>query len=317
MFPVVRSLLLPDALLSTVQRTYALDDVERCVLLRSLVNDVYEVATPARQYVLKVYRHGWRSTTEVGWELELIAHLAERGVPLAPAVPGVDGRLIGTLQAPEGIRPFVLFDFVEGAKPQLPFNAELYHDLGKLAARIHQASNDFRSQYSRQPLDLAFFLDRSLSVIFSQLVNRPEDQLFVAHLAVEVRHHIRAFSSQGLEWGICHGDITLDNVHITSDRNLIIHDFDMSGEGWRASDLYGVRQADFWDAFLRGYTELRSLTTVDLQAVPWFIVVRELYNLRFQLAEVANWRGTLSHGEDYIDEKMRLLRAAADALHLL
>lgn len=36
-----------------------------------------------------------------------------------------------------------------------------------------------------------------------------------------------------LSWGVCHGDVSLDNVLLTSE-GLALHDFDLSAEGWRA-----------------------------------------------------------------------------------
>ncbi|WP_020580408.1 phosphotransferase [Actinopolymorpha alba] len=56
-----------------------------CVLVRSLVNDVYEVTTGQGRYVLKVYRHDHRSAEEVTWELECATHLAMCGLPVARA----------------------------------------------------------------------------------------------------------------------------------------------------------------------------------------------------------------------------------------
>jgi Ser/Thr protein kinase RdoA (MazF antagonist) len=77
--PVVRSVAAPGAIGETVRRRYNLDVVD-CVLLRSFVNDVYEVATRDRRYVLKVYQHGGWSAEEVAWELEPVSHLAAAGV---------------------------------------------------------------------------------------------------------------------------------------------------------------------------------------------------------------------------------------------
>jgi Ser/Thr protein kinase RdoA (MazF antagonist) len=72
-----------------------------CVLLRSLVNEVYRIDTDDRRYAFKLYRHGGWSTDEVAWEQDLVAHVIAGGVACAAPVPMLDGRLCGELEAPE------------------------------------------------------------------------------------------------------------------------------------------------------------------------------------------------------------------------
>jgi Ser/Thr protein kinase RdoA (MazF antagonist) len=69
--------------------------VRSCVLLRSLANEVYQVAADDRGYAFKLYRHGGRSVGEVAWEQDLVAHVISRGVPCAAPVPLPDGSLWG------------------------------------------------------------------------------------------------------------------------------------------------------------------------------------------------------------------------------
>jgi Ser/Thr protein kinase RdoA (MazF antagonist) len=124
-FPVAHSLLNADALLDEVTRAYAIARPAGCALFRSYANDVYRVSAADAAYFLKVYRFGWRSASEIAYELDVLAHLAAGGVDVAPAVPRRDGRLIGELPAPEGIRYYALFSAAPGAKPRRPFDAAL------------------------------------------------------------------------------------------------------------------------------------------------------------------------------------------------
>lgn len=153
MIECARSLATSESLTDLVRRSYGLD-VRSCVLVRTLVNDVYEVGAAGQRCVLKVYRAGGWSTDEVCWEQELAVHLGARGVPVAPAVPLSDGRLAGELAAPEGPRPFALTAYVEGEKPRPPLDDELYRDFGELAASFHRAADAFASAYRRRPFDL-------------------------------------------------------------------------------------------------------------------------------------------------------------------
>src|SRR5438067_5216865 len=100
-FPVTHSLLAPEALLAEVARAYPIDRPVDCALVRSYVNDVYVIATATSHSILKVHRAGWRSRSEVAYELDVLAHLTAKGVAAAPALPRRDGERIGVLRAPE------------------------------------------------------------------------------------------------------------------------------------------------------------------------------------------------------------------------
>lgn len=309
MLPVVRSLLDPAALSTVVRDAYGFPVDARCTLLRSLVNEVYEVVAGPRRYVLKVYRHGWRTADEVAWECDLIGHLADRGVPVGQVVPRSDGAPVGTVTAPEGERAVALFAHVDGPKPGLPSNDAVYEEFGRLTAELHAAADSFRSVHIRPVQNLESMLDGSLAAILPWLDGRPDDSDFLAALVTETRDHITALADE-LDWGVCHGDVTLDNLHVTA-AGLTIHDFDLAGEGWRASDLYGVRQTPHWPAFLAGYTSRRPLSEADVRAVDWFVVPRALANISWHLRDFAAWRGTLALQGDYLDNELAALRTAA------
>ncbi|MCG8352320.1 MAG: winged helix-turn-helix domain-containing protein [Chloroflexales bacterium] len=69
-FPVVRSVLDPAALLHHVATYYDIGSPRHCVLLRSWINEVYGMQTSCGRFILKVFRHGWRTPDEVAYEIE-------------------------------------------------------------------------------------------------------------------------------------------------------------------------------------------------------------------------------------------------------
>src|SRR6185312_14874120 len=158
--PVAYSILAPDALLAEVNRNYGIEPLVDCALLRSYVNDVYILHGAETAYVLKVYRAGWRSWSEIAFELDVLTHLTAKGVAVAPPLPRRDSQLIGTLSAPEGTRYIVLFPYAAGVKPTPPFTPQLYYSFGSATARMYNALDDFTSPHARIPLDLEFLLDR-------------------------------------------------------------------------------------------------------------------------------------------------------------
>jgi Ser/Thr protein kinase RdoA (MazF antagonist) len=300
----------PQALGAYLQDVYGFE-VTSCTLLRTLVNDVYEVSTPERRLVLKLYRGGNWSIDEVSWEVELAAHLAAGGVPVPQVQPLADGKLVGTLDLAEGVRPFTLAEFIEGDKPRPPFDDNLYAAFGRLVAAFHNTADSFRPKCSRRPSDLRRRLDDPLAAILPILTG--DDRVLVSELAAAARVHLTQYAAQGLGWGVCHGDVSLDNVLVTGD-GLSIHDFDLAAEGWRAADLSGVASTSFWDAFADGYTSRRALPEVDLAAIGWFDVIGRILNLRFHLYDKPLIRGTESVGEGWADRELAGLRKAAGEL---
>src|SRR5919109_4270165 len=113
-FPVIHSILAADAVLAEVARAYALDTPVACQLLKTSLNDTYLVTTRGGRCVARVYGARWRSAAEVAYELDLLVHLAGKGVPVAAPVPARDGALARPLPAPEGLRQLALFAYGEG-----------------------------------------------------------------------------------------------------------------------------------------------------------------------------------------------------------
>lgn len=79
-----RSLPDPEALRDHLAEVYGID-FRACTLIRSLVNDVYQLTSADHSYVFKLYRAGGHRPDEIRWEAELATHLSSAGL----AVPRV------------------------------------------------------------------------------------------------------------------------------------------------------------------------------------------------------------------------------------
>ncbi len=309
--PTLHSIPTADGIADLVRRRYDLD-VAACVLVRSFVNEVYEVRTPGRRFVLKLYHHGGWTVDEVCWEAELVDHLVAHGIPVAPVVSMTSGRAVGQLAAPEGARPFLMSEYVDGRKPQKPFDDDLYRSYGRLLGRLHEAGDTFRTDRNRRPFGLNVTLDEPLARVRAALAEQPDNQRLAENLGAAAHHRLTELADQ-LDWGVRHGDVTLDNVHRTGN-GLVIHDFDLAHVGWRVADLTSCLATPFAEAFLSGYTEIRAVGKADLEALPWLRVVESIKNLAFHLTEKTRWRGTETLGEGWVEDGLAGLRASADQL---
>jgi Ser/Thr protein kinase RdoA (MazF antagonist) len=305
MFPTLRSLPDPSALAAHLGDRYGLA-FTRCALLRSLVNDVYELATDDAQYVLKLYRRDWRGADEIRWETGLSAHLYAAGV-LVPQVHQLpDGDTVGLLETPEGPRPFTLLEYVVGSKPRPPFTDELYVAFGAQLAAFHDAAESYTSPYFRRPAEVAQRLDEPLAEILA--VDDTEENL-LRSLAAAVRNNLAQYSKAGT----CHGDASMDNVLLT-EQGLLLLDFDLSAPGPLAADFAGVATTPHWEAFKAGYRTRRPITDEDEAVIPYLQVVGRIFNLRFHLVDKPQYRGSESRDEGWAAAELEGLRAAADVL---
>jgi Ser/Thr protein kinase RdoA (MazF antagonist) len=299
----LRSLLAPADVARLVAAAYGLD-VRHATLLRTLVNDVYRVETAHGPLVFKLYRHG-RGVTEVAWEARLAAHLHERGVPVVRTVPRPGGDPVCTIAAPEGERAGLLWEWAPGALPGTSIDDRLATEFGRTVAAFHAAADDGAPP---APVTRAEPLGGTLAEL--RAVVEPADRELLDVLAAALPERIAA---AGLERGICHGDVSLDNVHLDGDR-LVLYDFDRAAEDFRAADLTGVATTTWWPAFLAGYRAVRSLGDADLAALPWLTVRHLIANLHFHLVVKPTFRGTDSIGEGWAERELSALRAAAGRL---
>lgn len=278
----------------------------RAVLVRSFTNDVYRIDVGRASYALKVYGASRWTVDEIRWEQELVRHLTASGLPVAAAVPLVDGDTAGFLNAPEGKRPFALAEWVEGEKPQPPRTDALYRDVGTMLARFHDAADHLHAQFPRR----ARRTGQEATDVIGALGDDAESRELVQRLAPEAEHQLARLGEAGLHWAIQHGDPSLDNLHV-SDHGLQLYDFDLAGPGWQVEDLTGALSTPFADVFLAGYTAVRPLAAVELEALPWLHITGLIENLRFHLVEKPAAYGTSSLAEGWVDRELESLAAVA------
>jgi Ser/Thr protein kinase RdoA (MazF antagonist) len=308
--PVTHSQLQPAALTSVIGSAYDLRGQLQLTLLRSWTNDVYALSSEAGHFVLKVYRATWRRPPDIEWEVHLQDWLRRHGAPVASVIPLATGDLFGTLHAPEGVRGFALFEQVPGAKPVPPWSTELYHDYGRAAALVHAASTGFSDPRQRFERTLVNLLDESLREIQPWLSSRPDDLEMVERVAEQVRGYLTPLLP-ALDWGICHGDLSLDNLHVQSNGQVTLYDFDLSCYGWRAWDVcnaLGYAAPEHHDACLRGYHSLRAFSADETAAVSYFTAADALRMMGGEVSRWAEWSGSW-RVDSWVDDKLEWLRA--------
>jgi Ser/Thr protein kinase RdoA (MazF antagonist) len=314
-FPVVHSVLAPAALLDEIASQYSLGVPRNCVLLRSWINEVYQLQIESQTYILKVYRRGWRSPEELAYEIALMQHLEANGLVVSPPIARRNGDFVGVILAPEGERSLALYPYLVG-DPPLPPSETVYDLVARTIGAMHRALEPFTTMAPRPALDVRYLAEEPLEWLRPYFHDRPADWDFLTTLVERVRSRLSSLDqASGLSWGPIHGDATLDNLLVTDDRQIGIYDFDQCGPGWRGYELQGffhyawiAKQPGFWSAIVNGYRSEYTLGEADLAAMPCFVVLNRLWCMGFEANIIAGNQGKWIVNSDYFDNRIEGLR---------
>ena len=315
-FPVTDSVLSANGLISEVMSRYNIGVVTECRFLHRGVNDTYRVSADSGKFILRVYRKKWRTRSDIHFELDALLHLHNSEVPVSIPVMRNDGELIGAIQAPEGSRFVVLFTHAEGVEPAYDGDGTRDTNLyARAVARIHAATDDFKTTHQRYSLDFEHLLAKPLQSMEPFLSHRPKDWDYVTGLAHRLRSLFSDLPLAALETGFCHGDLHGWNAHINQNSKLTVFDFDCCGFGWHSYDLavfyWGARirgkHEERWPSFLCAYQEERQLADVDIQAIPFFVAIRHFWLLGL-LTSSTDFCGSGWLNDKYLDGSLKFFR---------
>ena len=235
-FPITKSYLATAALAGRLDDEYDLADV-RCRLISATLRDVHLVTTSRRRFIFYVYRHGYRTREQIAAEWHFVAHLASCGVPVAPAVPTRNGRLLLGFDAPEGTRYGVLTTFVEGQHLRQRPSVPAVRTYGRHIATIHAVADAMSAPPNRPVIDLAAILDEAVADAEMALIERPDVGIFLHECATSLRPGLDPLPKEPPAYGVIHGDVIRANALVGDDGTVTVLDFDFCGIGWRAYDV--------------------------------------------------------------------------------
>jgi Ser/Thr protein kinase RdoA (MazF antagonist) len=319
--PVLYSTPDPAALARTLLPRYQRGAVADVQIYSVGVNDTYRVQMKGgHRYFLRVYRHRLRTRQEVGYELDLLLHLHERGVAVAFPLPDAEGALIQEVTAPEGSRLAVLFAEAVGREPVYDEAPEMVaYAYGQAVAGLHNGMDGFVTSWRRRHADVEHLIERPLKHIEPVVAKWPETWAAIRDFAAALRRRLNQLPLKELEQGPCHGDLQGGHAHVGPDGTFTFFDFDFCGDGYRAYDLAVFRwfarlkgqELAWWAPFLRGYRENRPVAPLDEAAVPLFICARHIWHMGLHTANAAQW-GYGHLADAYFRQRLAWLRDLAN-----
>ena len=271
-----------------------------CEDLNTPTNDIFAVTASTGSFALKLYNPQSRNVADVQWELDLITHLIKEGAPVVKAFPGKNGYVETFVKDGQDCAG-VLYEWAGGEKPKA--SEDIYKLLGRAAGQIHLAADTFTSSHSRDNYDIETLIDGPIKRMKEHLIAAQRWQQ-VFDMGERLKETV---THPSLDWGVCHMDLTLDNVCRDGD-TITVFDFDSSAECWRAIELHKVLRLskEYFAAWLEGYRAIRPFNHIDEAAVAAFGIIGDLRVVAWDLGVATSSRGTPKIG-------VRELTAIADS----
>ncbi len=258
-------------------------------------NTNYFVTTSSGEYVLTLFEQ--LSAAELDYFLDLMAFLAEHGVPTAHPVADEQGRYLRTLKG----KPAALVQRLPGksvARPGVNHCATLGRELG----RIHSVGRGFplRRRNSRGPGWWSQTARRLLP-----LLPQEDRRLLEDELAFQKNYHF-----EELPRSVIHADLFRDNALFVGERltgiidlyyacdGLMLYDLAITANDWAVTGAGSLDEPRL-RALLGGYREQRPF--LPCEALAWPVILRAAA-LRFWLSRLNDLHfpreGEITHSKD-------------------
>ena len=272
---------------------YDIGEVVACKgIAEGVENSNFLLSTTVGTYILTVYEKRVRSE-DLPYFLNLMEHLAARGVRCPTPIRGTDGEALHTLCG----KPAAIVSFLQGlcVKRVQPHHCR---SLGGALARMHLAGQDFPMY---RPNDLSVGGWPALLDAVGERADEVEPGLYA-----ELRDELAELQSawpRGLPEGVIHADLFPDNVFFRGDEvsgfidfyfacnDLFAYDLAVCLNAWcfEPDDAFNATKAR---ALLAAYGEVRPFQPGEVEALP---VLARGSALRFLLTRLYDW---LNHPPD-------------------
>lgn len=258
-------------------------------------NTNYFVTTSSGEYVLTLFEQ--HSAAELDYFLELMAFLAEHGVPSAHPVADHQGRYLRTLKE----KPAALVRRLPGRSVEQPGASHCF-TLGTELGRIHRVGREFplRRSNNRGPGWWSQTARRLLPLLVLD-----DRRLLESELAFQANHHF-----EELPRGVIHADLFRDNALFVGERltgiidlyyacdGLMLYDLAITANDWAVTGAGSLDEPRL-RALLGGYREQRPF--LPCEALAWPVILRAAA-LRFWLSRLNDLHfpreGEITHSKD-------------------
>lgn len=254
-------------------------------------NSNFLVDTTRSRFILTLYEKRV-AEGDLPYFMALLEHLADKGLPVPPAVPDRDGRLIHTLEG----RPACLIQFLSGVSVSHPTGPQA-RATGEALGRMHRAVTDFALD---RPNSMGVDTWRPLFERCGKSLNDIAPGLY-DQLGTALDRVTAAWPREGFDACAIHADLFPDNVLMLGNRVTGLIDFYFACTDLRLYDLAVMHTAWAFDAtghrfdpyvseaLLAGYETSYTLSEAERGILP---LLATGACIRFTLSRAWDWLNT-------------------------
>lgn len=322
MAKISHSVMDPSFIGDEVARRYDLKGPISSFLLYRGMNDVYLIQSESQRYALRVWRKTYRDVDDVAFELDFLDYLRSKNFPASTGVRTRDGELYFKLNSPEGPRALALYDWAPGKKFGDRLDIGTAERIGAAFAQLHLHGLDYAASIGhRFQIDNALRFQITVPALLRFVYDRPDDLRDYPVIAERLAQRLIDIQGEDLPMGICHCDFHPSNVHVADNGEIMLLDFDGTGDDYLMQDVknfvwgnlfYGFSDS-YGEAFERGYESVRPFTAAEKEHGELFLLAKA-FRLVAGMAESSKsvGRGTLRFRNldwlgDYIKSRARPL----------
>lgn len=312
------------AIARLVQTHYDLGEVVESEFLRRSFNQVYRLTfSGGQRAVARLCADRPRGKANLLFEAAALEHWAKRGCLVSRCLPAASGAISIDAPLPEGTRPVILFEYLDGEATGA--SAEDIEAFARGLATLHIVGESYCGTESAYTLDLDYLLIKPLQRLLHASTMTTE--LRTQFEMLGQRLYDRIISLGKLQRVLCHGDAHGQNNFVVQrpdgHREACFFDFDEAGPGivayelavypWNLhprtpkSELNGEKKTQ-WRQFLNAYRDVRPIPDVDAAAIAPFMAVRQFWLLGEYAGRIPVW-GSQTMPTDALRHQVELLRA--------
>jgi len=270
--------------------------VELKGIAEGIENTNYFVTTSKGRYVLTLFER--LGAGDLPYYVNLMAHLARKGIPCPAPIADCNGALYGVLNG----KPATLVTRLSG-RPVLEPDEQHCARLGSVLADMHQAALSYPGRLEN-PRGLSWWRDTAPRVM--PFLDAPGQMLLSTELDVQSAEDL-----QGLPRGSVHADLFRDNVLWDNGKTLGgVIDFYFAGVDTLLFDVAvtvndwcitpdGEIEVQRYSALISAYQAVRKFNAAELAAWPRILRAAAL---RFWLSRLFDFylprKGELTHAHD-------------------
>ncbi len=280
----VDSTVAPSALMEVMREAYDIAASATCELLQRHLDATYLVSDLGERQIARLFNARWWTREEVAGEVAVLRHLKARGISVAAPVERRGGGWITVVQAPEGERQLLVYEFLEGEGLVPSRDAG---NFGELVGRMHRALEDCVLAQRRRELTFQALMANTFDAMFSQLSEENEHRRYLEGLRERVLARAEHVGLASFREGLCHGDLNFSNAVRQADGHIALYDFEQCGVGILAYDLAVFRwtqrlvgaSEQTWQDFIQGYRSENELPERELAGMDLLVLLRQAYML--------------------------------------